>query len=281
MTQLTTERWLGRGRTLPRTVISAMFVMPLCLASVASAEDSSGVSSGWSLQNCKSDADSAVREFANDRAVIFRVDKLIECKNPIGYEIRGSARFYEANYSEAVQDFELAVDHLPDSEGPTKLLWESDLGDAYIETGRYSDALSTFTRVVEQARQAHVASDEFRLGLARAYLYQGQNDARSYSHAIELLRGVSPNFRGPSAPGIVQIVLSAAEVGQSTRADVDSTARSTAAQQAKETLCIGISKSESYWRSVLNSTTPFQMASFREEIRLLSEIGGGNVVCSG
>ena len=231
--------------------------------------------SPWSLGNCRADADAARADFAIDPSNIVRAAPLIECKNPIGYQLRGADGFYRGNYKVASQDFELALKNLP-AQGSdfVRPSWQSDLADAYVEIGRTADAISLFQQVVDATH-----ADWARFGLARAYLYQGRNVSGGYDRAIEQLQSLDPTFRGQLKAGVVQITLAAAEVGRSYGDNMNKQQRAASMAQAKSDLCGGIKKSEDYWRAVLKGTEPVVHYSFKEEIRLAAELGGWKISC--
>jgi tetratricopeptide (TPR) repeat protein len=231
-------------------------------------------SDGWSFDNCKAESQLAQTAFLSDQTDTGRVPQLIVCKNPVGYAISGSAKFYREQYADAEDDFRLALQHLPAEETQTLSLWMDNLASANIETGKYTDAISLFQKILDTK-----PSDSARWDLARAYLYQGQNDPSAYGHAIELLRGVDRGYRGSTQKGKVQIELSAALVGKSlslTGADKEN-----ARKTAKQELCEGIAQNDSFWRDILRNRAPYPRASFKQEIRLVKQIGGGDVACSG
>jgi tetratricopeptide (TPR) repeat protein len=229
---------------------------------------------GWSFDNCRTESQLAQTAFLSDPADTGRVAKLIECKNPVGYAISGSAKFYQGKYADAENDFRLALKNLPLEETQTLPLWLDNLASANIETGKYADAIGHFKTVLNMK-----PSDGARWDLARATLYQGQNDNAAYAQAIELLRGVDRDYRGSTQKGKVQIELAAAFVGKS-RGLTDA-AKDDALGMAKKELCEGIAQNDSFWRDVLKKRAPYPRASFKEEIGLLKQIGGGDIACSG
>jgi tetratricopeptide (TPR) repeat protein len=153
-------------------------------------------------------------------------------------------------------------------------MWQSDLGDAYIEIGRISDAIALYGQVLDATR-----SDLARFGLGRAYLYAGRGVSEDYDKAIEQLQGIDPTFRGQIEPGGAQIALSAAQIGRKDDTRMNKQQKSAMTAEAKSNLCAGIKKSEDFWRAVLNGTKPLVHFSFKEEIRLTGELGGGKIRC--
>jgi hypothetical protein len=229
----------------------------------------------WSLNNCRTEADEALRSFQNDHSNTVRTRTLIDCKNPVAYYILGGEAFYRRSYGEAEKYFDWAVKSLPaDEDAIITTSWKDNLASAWIETGKYSEAVNAYQKIMEVA-----PSDESRWDLGKAYLYDGQNDPKNYQLAISTLRGVDRNFAGKTSPGRVQILLAAAYAGQSTRTDISNDERHSAIRAGRNELCNGIKKNEVFWRSVLKETTPYPNASFKEEIRLLNTLGGGNVLC--
>jgi hypothetical protein len=231
--------------------------------------------SPWSFGNCQADAEAARTDYAIDPSNIVRADGLIKCKNPIGYQLRGADSFYRGNYKVAAENFELALKNLPPQGSDTlRPLWQSDLADAYVEIGRTADAISLYQQVLNAT-----GADWARFGLARGNLYQGRDVPGGYDEAVEQLRAVDPSFRGPLKPGVVQIALSAAEVGRIYNDKMNKQQRNASMAQAKSDLCAGIKKSEDYWRAVLKGTEPVVHYSFKEEIRLTAELGGWKISC--
>jgi hypothetical protein len=231
-------------------------------------------SEGWSLDNCKGESQLAQTAFLSDPTDVRRVAQLIECKNPVGYAIGGSAKFYREKYADAEEDFRLALRNLPPEETQTRPLWIDNLASTNIETGKYAEAISLFSKILETN-----PSDGTRWDLARANVYQGQNDAAAYGRAIELLKGVDRGYKGSTEKGKVQIELSAAFVGKSQ--SLNGSEKDSARNTARQELCEGIAQNENFWRNVLQKRAPYPRASFKEEIRLLKEIGGGDIICSG
>lgn len=78
-------------------------------------------------------------------------------------------------------------------------------------------------------------------------------------------------------PGKVEILQAAALVGEASTANASSEDKELI--EARAILCQGILRSEDFWRGVLSERTEYPNASFREEIRLLKEIGGGAIKC--
>src|ERR1051326_859550 len=229
----------------------------------------------WSLNNCRPEADEALRNFQNDHSNTLRTRALIDCKNPFAYYILGAEAFYRRSYAEAERYFDWAIKSLPAGEAPiTAALWENNLASAWLETGKYSEAVEAYKKIMKEA-----PSDEFRWDLGKAYLYEGQNDPKDYQLAINTLRGVEPNFAGKTSSGRVQILIAAAYAGQSLRADISSEEKQNAVRVGKNELCEGIKKNEDFWRGILKGSIPYPNASFKEEIRLLSTLGDGNVQC--
>jgi tetratricopeptide (TPR) repeat protein len=262
------------GTDAVQWITPIQFAAPLLLMASGFSEVCVRPDTLWSLDNCRPESEAAQREFANDSSQIPRVEKLIQCKNPIGYELKGSERFYKGDYQNAEKEFILAVNNLPPQAREVKPMWQSDLADTYIETGKISEAIDLYQQILTVN-----SSDSNRLGLARAYLYRGRDDPTAYVKAVELLRGVDPAFRGMSEPGIVPIILAAAQTGQTTKTQMAKKQKQAATIEAKKNLCTGINQAEPHWRSILNGTATFLHASFKEEISLLKEIGGGKVSC--
>lgn len=229
----------------------------------------------WSFANCKAEADRAENAFFVDHSNVLRVEGLIQCRNPVGYEIRGSEKFFKGDYSGAEFDFDLALKNLPaDASNETIVQWRDNLASTQIETGKYSEAVDTFS---ELARTT--SSEGYRWDLGRALLYQAKSDPSKYQQSINALLGVSQNFAGKTQPGKVQLVLAAAYLGKSLYGNVPAEEKNSALESARSELCTGILKNEQFWRNILNGLTPYPNASFVEEIRLLRMIGGGNISC--
>jgi hypothetical protein len=232
-------------------------------------------SDGWSLGNCLQQSQFALDEFRTDVSATSRVPDLIACKQPTGFSIGGSAKFYKGDYFGAESDFEQALQHLPESETITQARWLDNLADAQIETSKYVDAINNLNGEIKIT-----PGDEHRWDLARAYLYKGQQDPSAYTTAIEILQGIDPNTGSPVQKGKVQIVYAAALVGKSHQMGLSPTVREETVTTARRTLCAGIEKNEDFWRSILAGKKPYVNASLREEIHLLKEIDGASIACA-
>jgi hypothetical protein len=86
-------------------------------------------------------------------------------------------------------------------------------------------------------------------------------------------------FAGMTRPGKVEIVEAAALVGEASTATTRTEGKNKILMRARDLLCQGILRSEDFWRSVLSERTEYAKASFREEIRLVKEIGDGSITC--
>lgn len=229
----------------------------------------------WSLDNCREEANKAQRQLETDPSVILGVPKLIECKNPLGYKLRGNEEFYRTDYRNAERDFEHAIKHLPPQAGDTKLLWQSDLADTYLENGKIPEAKALYQQVFEVSQ-----ADFARFGVGRGFLYDGRDNSAAYNQAISFLRGVDPYYGGQTDRGIAQITLAAAEAGRIISGVIPQSQMTAASEEAKKELCEGIKKSEDFWRAVLRGTRPLIHYSFAEEKRLAATLGGATIACS-
>lgn len=259
------------------TVTAVAFEWPKAWAEILLPKPvaSPNLKASWSFENCKTDADDALRAFSIDHSNILRTKNLIDCKNPVAYTILGSEAFFRGAYKEAERYFDWALQSLPpDASQETRSQWKDNLASSQIETGKYSEAIDIYLNILNTT-----PSDGYRWDLGKAYLYQGQNEKSSYQKTIETLRGVEPNFAGKTSNGRVQILLAAAYVGQSFRTDIGTEEHQNALQRARIELCEGIRKNEDFWRAVLKGSTPYPNASFKEEIRLLRMIDDGQAPC--
>jgi hypothetical protein len=229
----------------------------------------------WSFNHCRLQADDADRAFAVNKSDVSRAEALIKCKNPFGYTLLGSERFFRRDYQAAAHFFSLAVQSLPkDVTKETKQDYLDNLANAKLENGETLDAIN----ILDSLRQGSYLPEEVNWDLARAHLYAAPVDGSThYDMALTLLDRIGVDFSGMTEPGKVGILRAAASVGKAQSYDPQSKAEKLA--EASVYLCKGIHRSETFWRDVLSERRQYPNASFREEIRLLNEIGGGNIHC--
>jgi pimeloyl-ACP methyl ester carboxylesterase len=224
----------------------------------------------WSFDNCRDFADEANRAFDVDKSNVSRAEGLIDCKNPMGYNLLGKERFYSHDYGTAERAFSDAVKVLPHSASTQRRYdWIDNLANTELETGHTKDAIRDFEYLLGIDHKDAVTWD-----LARAHLY-----AHDYKASLTLLGEVGVTFAGMTRPGKVEILQAAALVGDVSTANANTEDKNKQLMEAKGILCRGILRSEDFWRGVLSERTDYEHASFREEIRLLKEIGGGSIEC--
>jgi hypothetical protein len=233
----------------------------------------SNISNGgdWSLYNCRDLADEADRAFDVDKSDVSRAKDLISCKNPRGYNLRGRERFFSHDYGTAERFFSKAVHLLPkNASEERKYDWEDNLANTEIETGNTSNAIRMFEDLLKDG----YSPNSVKWDLARAYLY-----AQDYKMALTLVGEVGVTFAGMTHPGKVEILEAAALVGETSRSNINDDDKEKQLMRARDVLCRGILRSENFWRGVLSEKLEYTNASFREEIRLAKEIGGGSIKC--
>jgi tetratricopeptide (TPR) repeat protein len=231
-------------------------------------------SESWSFDNCRDLADEAKTAIELDRSNATRADELIRCKNPAGYNAKGIVDFFNGSYSNAYDEFREVVKFFP-RKGTNYRRDElrDNIASAAIEIGRLDEAEQIYRDLLDGGYQP----DTVRWDLAKVYIYKGKFDRESYLKAIRMLDGVNAGFSGKVARGRADILRAVALAGYATT-DPQGVSKPKVAE-AREALCNGLSKDESFWRPILRKEKPYPNASFSEEIKLLSLIDAANVNC--
>ena len=176
----------------------------------------------------------------------------IDSKNPSAFNAKGAVAFYRGAFTEAATNFEQALKLNP---GQDILL--SNLADAYVELGRYDDAVNRY-------KEMSLRGSDWQYEVARAYVY-----GRKYSEGLALLRAISTNeYRGRA-----RVLEAAALLGLASTSASEEEKRSLV-DQAKNKLREGVARDREYWHDKLILGQPEIHESYGVTQELTSAILG-------
>ena len=232
------------GFFLVFTITAFIWHVPEAWSDILKITNSSQLSSQWSLENCPTEESLALANFNQNSDDDIHATNLINCKNPMGYNLKGEVKFYNSNYSDATYYFEQAINELNKptinpSQSVTLASWQANLASAYVETNKISDAITILKKVLTD----YPSRNDFRLALADAQVTGGIDENSLYKAALVTLSGIDTNYlTGDVRRGRPQIVAAAANVGISqtlhqTQEEVES-----ALKEANKNLCDAFQK---------------------------------------
>jgi len=227
----------------------------------------------WSFSNCQQEETLALADFNQNPTRGQHIQELINCKNPMGYNLEGERNFYLGNYTLAEKNFDLALQSFPSHKDDPKPAvsqdaWQSNLANAYIETGKYDEALKLLTTLVAKTP----ADNDYRLSLGLAQLYKAKFDPTYYSAAIETFNALDASMFGHSdRDGRVQILLAAANIGKSDKPGLPDTEIKTLRRAGTSDWCAAL-KRQPLWADYLKGNKPYPWSSLTEEKRLLANM---------
>jgi hypothetical protein len=248
------------------TVTAFVFGSPAAWAHLLGIE--SLPTSNWSFSNCEHEEGIALADFNQNPANTSHAQSLINCKNPMGYNLEGERDFFLGNYAAAEQSFTLALQNFPSGANPpiSREAWQSNLANTYIETGKNDDALKILSSLVDK----NPTNNDYRLSRGQAEFYKAKFDPAYYRRAIETLNSVNPNlFSSTERDGRVQILLAAAKFGQSRTIGIPDQQRKELEEDGTKDWCAAL-KRQSLWVDYLKGAKPYTWASLTEEKRLLA-----------
>lgn len=161
--------------------------------------------------------------FANAKKVL-----ALDPENPEAFNCLGEIAFYRGDYFRAAENFE---DSLRVRPGRDIIL--SNLGDTYVELGRYQDAIHAYEGM-------KVRGADWAYELGRAYIYDGD-----VNKGLALVEPVSTSeYRGRArvleAAGLVKLAN-----------QFRGKQKSTTITKAREALRLGVGRDPRYWREKL------------------------------
>lgn len=249
------------------TITAFVFGVPAAWARVLGIAPSSP--SNWSFSNCQQEEGIALADFNQNPTNTSHAQSLIDCKNPMGYTLKGEKDFYIGKYADAEQNFVLALQNFPAEATPaaSRDAWQSNLANTYIETGKNDDALKILGSLVDK----NPTEDDYRLSRGQAELYKAKFDPTYYRRAVETLSSVNPNiFSRTERDGRVQILLASAKFGQSRSVSNSDQAKELQDDGTKD-WCAALNR-QPLWVDYLKGSKSYPWASLTEEKRLLADL---------
>jgi tetratricopeptide (TPR) repeat protein len=179
-------------------------------------------------------------------------DEVEKCDPFQAETVKGSVAFYQGNYVDAVTHFEKAHKLLPNDDPITR-----DLGDSYLEVGRYDDSLNAYNKISAQDQLWYYK-------IARANFYKG-----NYDVALSSIKNVPSDLADDgNLLGRPRVLEAAILVEQSNNAA--GAGKNTLFGEAIKNFKEGVELDRDSWQKIFKITHRTKYERFLKEIETLS-----------